>query len=151
MPWEPDFNVRRTRVRSHVVLADLRALSVGFSGTARLGRNLRRPLAITVTHSRTERIRANRRVRSSKSRRHSLRRLLSGPERLIGADDPRHNLQENGGLAYFWYLDDGDILFSGEHLVCSTSVETVMTDTGIAKTTPEAITTAGEQSLRPTS
>ena len=24
--------------------------------------------------------------------------------------DPRHEVQENGGLADFWYLDDGDIL-----------------------------------------
>ena len=34
---------------------------------------------------------------------------LGGPEKLIGADDPRHALQENGGLAGQWY-DDGDIL-----------------------------------------
>ena len=33
-----------------------------------------------------------------------------GPEKLIGADDPRHALQENGGPADRWYLDDGDIL-----------------------------------------
>ena len=32
------------------------------------------------------------------------------PEKLTGADDPRHTLQENGGLADFWCLDDGDIL-----------------------------------------
>ena len=35
---------------------------------------------------------------------------LGGPEKLTGADDPRHALQENGGLADFWYLYDGDIL-----------------------------------------
>ena len=33
-----------------------------------------------------------------------------GPEKLIGADDPRHAIQENGGLADFCYLDDGDVL-----------------------------------------
>ena len=27
-----------------------------------------------------------------------------------GPDDPRHALQENGGPADFWYLDEGDIL-----------------------------------------
>ena len=32
------------------------------------------------------------------------------PEKLIGADDPRHAFQENGGLADFWCCDDGDIL-----------------------------------------
>ena len=26
------------------------------------------------------------------------------------ADDPRHALQENGGVADLWYMDDGDIL-----------------------------------------
>ena len=36
---------------------------------------------------------------------------LGGPEKLIGWDDPRHVLQENGSLAdQWWYLDDGDIL-----------------------------------------
>ena len=35
---------------------------------------------------------------------------LGGPEKLIGADDPRHAMQENGGLADFWYFDNGDIL-----------------------------------------
>ena len=35
---------------------------------------------------------------------------LGGPEWLVGADDPRHAVQENGGLADFWYVDDGDIL-----------------------------------------
>ena len=35
---------------------------------------------------------------------------LGGPEKLIGADDPRDALQENGGLADQWCLDDGDIL-----------------------------------------
>ena len=29
---------------------------------------------------------------------------LGGPEKLVGAHDPRHALQENGGLAYQWYL-----------------------------------------------
>ena len=33
-----------------------------------------------------------------------------GPEKFTGADDPRHALSENGGLADFWSLDDGDIL-----------------------------------------
>ena len=45
-------------------------------------------------HSRTHRI-------------HSIQ--LGEPEQLIGADDPRYALQENGGLADFRYLDDGDI------------------------------------------
>ena len=35
---------------------------------------------------------------------------LRGQEELIGTDDPRHSLQENGRLANQWYLDDGDIL-----------------------------------------
>ena len=35
---------------------------------------------------------------------------LGGPEQHIGADDPRHAVQENGGPADQWYLDDGDIL-----------------------------------------
>ena len=35
---------------------------------------------------------------------------LGGPEKLAGADDSRHVLQTNGGLADFWYMDDGDIL-----------------------------------------
>ena len=35
---------------------------------------------------------------------------LGSPERVIGTDDPRHALQENGGQADQWYLDDGDIL-----------------------------------------
>ena len=35
---------------------------------------------------------------------------LGGPEKLFGADDPRHVLQTNGGLADIWYMDDGDIL-----------------------------------------
>ena len=29
---------------------------------------------------------------------------LAGPEKLTGADDPRHALQEHGGSADFWYL-----------------------------------------------
>ena len=33
-----------------------------------------------------------------------------GPEQLTGADDPRHALQQNGGLADTWYPDDGDSL-----------------------------------------
>ena len=33
-----------------------------------------------------------------------------GPETRTRADDPRHALQENEGLADFWCLDDGDIL-----------------------------------------
>ena len=32
------------------------------------------------------------------------------PEKLIEGDDPRHAIQENGGLADQWYLDGGDIL-----------------------------------------
>ena len=35
---------------------------------------------------------------------------LDGPDKLTGADDPRHALQENGGLADLWYMDDGDIM-----------------------------------------
>ena len=35
---------------------------------------------------------------------------LGGPEKLVGADDRRHALQEDGGLAHQWYLDDGDLL-----------------------------------------
>ena len=35
---------------------------------------------------------------------------LGGPEKLIGADDPRHALQDNGGTADSLYIDDGDIL-----------------------------------------
>ena len=35
---------------------------------------------------------------------------LAGPEKLSGADDPRHALQANGVLADFWCLGDGDIL-----------------------------------------
>ena len=35
--------------------------------------------------------------------------MPGGPEKITGADDPRHALQENGGLADFRYLDDGDI------------------------------------------
>ena len=31
------------------------------------------------------------------------------PEKLTGADDPRHALHGNSGLADFWYLDDSDI------------------------------------------
>ena len=36
--------------------------------------------------------------------------LLGGPQNLTGADDPRRTLQEHGGLADFWFVDDGDIL-----------------------------------------
>ena len=32
-----------------------------------------------------------------------------GPRNSIGADDRRHALQEHGGLAGLWYIDDGDI------------------------------------------
>ena len=35
---------------------------------------------------------------------------LGGPEKLTGADDQQHALQENGGLADLWYMDDGDIM-----------------------------------------
>ena len=35
---------------------------------------------------------------------------LGGPEKFTGAQDPRHSLQKNGGLADHWYMDDGDIL-----------------------------------------
>ena len=35
---------------------------------------------------------------------------LGAPEKLTGTDDPRHILQENGGLADLLYIDDGDIL-----------------------------------------
>ena len=35
---------------------------------------------------------------------------LGGPEKLTGADDPRHALQEHVGLANPWYMDDGDIM-----------------------------------------
>ena len=34
--------------------------------------------------------------------------VLVGPEKLTGADDPRNALQEKGGLADLWYMDDGD-------------------------------------------
>ena len=33
-----------------------------------------------------------------------------GPGKLTGADDPRHALQKNGGLADLRYVDDGDIV-----------------------------------------
>ena len=33
---------------------------------------------------------------------------LGGTERLTVADDPQRALQENGGLADLWYVDDGD-------------------------------------------
>ena len=36
--------------------------------------------------------------------------LVGWAEKLTGACDPRHALQENGGLADFWYIDVGDIL-----------------------------------------
>ena len=32
---------------------------------------------------------------------------VGGAEKHTGADDPRHTLQECGGLADCWYLDDG--------------------------------------------
>ena len=35
---------------------------------------------------------------------------VGGSEKLTGADDPRHALQENGGVADPWYMDDGDIM-----------------------------------------
>ena len=35
---------------------------------------------------------------------------LGGPEKLTGANDPRHALRRNGGLADLWYMDDGDIM-----------------------------------------
>ena len=35
---------------------------------------------------------------------------LGGTAKLTGADDPRHALQENGGLADLSYIDDDDIL-----------------------------------------
>ena len=35
---------------------------------------------------------------------------LGGSEKHSGADDPRHALQENGGLADLCSIDDGDIL-----------------------------------------
>ena len=35
---------------------------------------------------------------------------LGGPEKLTGANDPRHVVQKNGGMADLWYMDDGDIL-----------------------------------------
>ena len=35
---------------------------------------------------------------------------LGGPEKVTGANDPRHVLQRNGGLADLWDMDDGDIL-----------------------------------------
>ena len=41
--------------------------------------------------------------------------LLGGPAKHIGADDPRHAQQENGGLADQWYVYDGDILC---HPIC---------------------------------
>ena len=34
---------------------------------------------------------------------------LGGPEKLTGAHDP-HALQNNGGLADLWFMDDGDIM-----------------------------------------
>ena len=33
-----------------------------------------------------------------------------GPEKFTGANDPWHALKEIGGLADFWFFDDGDIL-----------------------------------------
>ena len=36
---------------------------------------------------------------------------LGGPEKNIGAYDPRHALQESGGLADQWYVDGGDNLY----------------------------------------
>ena len=35
---------------------------------------------------------------------------LGSAEKFIGAENPRHALQEKRGLANFWNLDDGDIL-----------------------------------------
>ena len=40
----------------------------------------------------------------------SLQFSAGGPEKLTGADDPRHALEKNGHLADLWYMDDGDIL-----------------------------------------
>ena len=52
--------------------------------------------------------------RSQDQQRNRMQRIQSfqfeGAKKLIGADDPPHALQENGGLADQWYLDDGDIL-----------------------------------------
>ena len=43
------------------------------------------------------------------NRMHQIRNFqVGGPGKLVEADDPRHALQENGGLADQWYLDDGD-------------------------------------------
>ena len=45
------------------------------------------------------------------NRRKQIRNLQwCGPEKQIGADDGRRALQEKGGLADLWYIDDGDIL-----------------------------------------
>ena len=33
-----------------------------------------------------------------------------GPEKLTGAHDPQHALQQSGGLADQWYMDNGDIM-----------------------------------------
>ena len=46
-----------------------------------------------------------------RSRMHRIRNFqLGGLEKLIGADDPRHALQDKGGLAYVRYRDIGDIM-----------------------------------------
>ena len=34
----------------------------------------------------------------------------TGGEDNLGADDPRHKLQRNGGIGDLWYMDDGDIM-----------------------------------------
>ena len=37
---------------------------------------------------------------------------LGGPEKLTGFHDPQHALQQSGGLADLWYMDDGDTCVS---------------------------------------
>ena len=48
---------------------------------------------------------AERRQDEQRSRMHRIHNFqLGGPDQFIGADDPRHALQENGGLADFWCI-----------------------------------------------
>ena len=35
---------------------------------------------------------------------------LCDSEKHVGADDPRHALQENGGMVDLWYIDSDEIL-----------------------------------------
>ena len=56
---------------------------------------------------------------------------LGGPEKLTGADDPRHALQECGGLTDFCYLDDGATLCHPELVIsCVAACDVAKTQIG---------------------